>query len=329
MKRIPLGKTSLRVSQLGLGTWAIGGGPAWNGDLETQVCIDTIVEAWRCGINLIDTAPGYNFGNSEVIVGKALAGLPIDEVIVETKCGIVWERTGSLFNKVGDRQLYKNLTPESIREEVDASLKRLNIEAIDIYMTHWQSVPPHFTPISETVEVLNALKKEGKIKSIGAANVDIGHIEEYLRHGDLDIVQAKYSLLDRQIERDILPLCQQHGIIVQVYSPLEQGLLTGTIARDYVPVGAQANKLWFQRDNMLQVIDMLERWQPLCDKYQCTIPTLALAWILKQSPVISILSGATSPQQVRENVQATAITLSDNDERLMKEMADSLTNKYQ
>jgi methylglyoxal reductase len=327
MKMIPLGKTQLAVSQLGLGTWAIGGGPAWNGDLDTQVCIDTIVEAHRCGINLIDTAPGYNFGNSERIVGQALTDLPRDEVIVETKCGIVWEREGSLFNKVGDRQLYKNLTPESIREEVEASLQRLQIDCIDIYMTHWQSVPPFFTPIAETVAVLNALKKEGKIRSIGAANVDIGHIEEYLRHGELDIVQAKYSLLDRQIERDILPLCQKHGIVLQVYSPLEQGLLTGTVTRDYTPVGAQANKVWFQRDNMLQVIDMLEKWQPLCKKYDCTVPTLALAWILKQSRLISILSGATSPQQVRENVRATAINLSDADALLMKEMADALINK--
>ena len=125
MKMIPLGSTDIKLSRMGLGTWAIGGGPAWNGDLDLQVCIDTIVEAHRCGINLIDTAPGYNFGNSEVIVGQALKKLPRNDIVVETKCGIVWERTGSLFNKVGDRQLYKNLTPESIREEVEASLQRL------------------------------------------------------------------------------------------------------------------------------------------------------------------------------------------------------------
>ena len=158
MKKIPLGTTDITLSRMGLGTWAIGGGPAWNGDLDRQICIDTILEAHRCGINLIDTAPGYNFGNSEVIVGQALKKLPREQVVVETKCGIVWERKGSLFNKVGDRQLYKNLSPESIREEVEASLQRLGIDYIDIYMTHWQSVPPFFTPIAETVAVLNALK---------------------------------------------------------------------------------------------------------------------------------------------------------------------------
>ncbi len=100
MKKIPLGTTDITLSRMGLGTWAIGGGPAWNGDLDRQICIDTILEAHRCGINLIDTAPGYNFGNSEVIVGQALKKLPREQVVVETKCGIVWERKGSLFNKV-------------------------------------------------------------------------------------------------------------------------------------------------------------------------------------------------------------------------------------
>lgn len=324
MKMIPLGSTDIKLSRMGLGTWAIGGGPAWNGDLDLQICIDTIVEAQRCGINLIDTAPGYNFGNSEVIVGQALKHLKRNDVVVETKCGIVWERKGSLFNKVGDRQLYKNLSPQSIREEVEASLKRLAIEHIDIYMTHWQSVEPCFTPIAETVAVLNELKAEGKIRSIGAANVDISHIKEYLKYGELDIIQAKYSILDRALEAELLPLCRANNIVVQVYSPLEQGLLTGTITPDYVPSGAQTNKVWFQRENMLRVIEMLKQWRPLCEKYRCSVPTLALAWILKQSDLISILSGATAPEQVRENVEALTLTLSDEDSLLMRRMAEAL-----
>lgn len=324
MKMIPLGKSGLQVSAIGLGTWAIGGGPAWNGDMDTQVCIDTICEAYKCGINLIDTAPGYNFGNSEVIVGQAMKELDRSKIVLETKCGIVWERKGSLFNKVGDRQLYKNLSPESIREEIEQSLARLQTDYIDIYMTHWQAVEPYFTPIAETMQVLNELKQEGKIKSIGAANVDINHVQEYLKHGELDIVQAKYSILDRQIENDLLPLCQKHGIVLQVYSPLEQGLLTGTIARDYVPTGARANKKWFQKEHMGDVIDMLEQWQPLCEKYSCTVPTLALAWILAQSDYISILSGATSPDQVVENVKAEGIRLEAADVLLMRKMAEAL-----
>lgn len=158
-------------------------------------------------------------------------------------------------------------------------------------MTHWQSVPPFFTPIAETVAVLNELKAEGKIRAIGAANVDADHIRVYLQYGELDIIQAKYSILDWAMENELLPLSVViMALWFRLYLPLEQGLLTGTITRDYVPGGARATSL-FQRENMLKVIDMLEQWQPLCARYQCTIPTLALAWIIKQSDLIPFLVG--------------------------------------
>ena len=235
MKMIDLGNTGSQVSQIGLGTWAIGGGPAWGGDLATQQCVDTICTAIDCGINLIDTAPGYNFGNSEVMVGRALEKLDRSSVVVETKFGLVWDRVGTPFNKVGDRQLYKNLSPESIREEIEASLERLGTDYVDIYMSHWQSLEPYYTPISETMEVLNELKAEGKIRAIGAANVTPEQVMEYLEYGDLDIVQGKYSILDRAVEETLIPLCVEHNVVFQAYSPLEQGLLTGTIGKDYVP----------------------------------------------------------------------------------------------
>lgn len=324
MNMVTLGDTGIQISQIGLGTWAIGGGPAWNGDLDTQVCIDTIHKAHEVGINLIDTAPGYNFGNSEVIVGKALAGLKREDVVLETKCGIVWERTGSLFNKVGDRQLYKNLTPESVREEIEASLERLGVSYVDIYMTHWQSVEPCFTPIEETMEVLLDLKRKGKIRAIGAANVTTDHIKEYLRCGELDIVQAKYSLLDRAVENELFDLCREHGIVLQAYSPLEQGLLTGAIEKGYVPTGARANKKWWQPGNLERVIDMLDTWKPLCEKYNCGIPTLALAWVLAQGDFISILSGSTAPNQVEENIKAVEIGLTAEDAAWMRAKAEEL-----
>lgn len=317
MKMINLGKTGIKISSMGLGTWAIGGGPAWGGDLDTQTCIDTICRANEVGINLVDTAPGYNFGNSEIIVGKALKKLNRESVILETKCGIVWDRKGSLFNKVGDRQLYKNLSPESIRAEFQESLERLGVDYIDIYMTHWQSVEPCFTPISETLEVLNELKAQGKIRAIGAANVDINHITEYLKYGQLDIVQGKYSILDRQVENELIPICKEKGIVLQAYSPLEQGLLTGTMTKDYVPTGARANKPWFQKDKLPKVIDMLEKWKPLCEKYSCTTPSLALAWIQAQGDFISILSGATSVNQVNENIKCDDVNLSPEDSEYM------------
>lgn len=324
MNQIDLGKSGLKISKMGLGTWAIGGGPAWNGDLDRRQCIDTICTAPKVGINIIDTAPGYNFGNSEKIVGEALKELDRDDIVVETKFGLVWDREGAPFNKVGDVQLYKNLSKESIREEIEKSLDRLGVDHVDIYMSHWQAEEPFKTPIRETMEVLNELKREGKIRAIGAANISVDQIREYLRYGDLDIVQGKYSILDREVEKELIPLCKENNMVLQAYSPLEQGLLSGTLTRDYKPAGAQANKKWFQPGNMERVIDMLEEWKPLCEKYNCTIPVLALAWILNQGDFVTILTGATTPDQLEENVLASEIILDPEDLRWMREKAEAL-----
>lgn len=324
MKYMKLGQSDIDISKMGLGTWAIGGGPAWNGDVETQTAIDTVVKAVDLGINLIDTAPGYNFGNSEKIVGEALKHVNREKVVLVTKCGIVWDRKGALFNKVGDRQLYKNLSPESIREEIEQSLRRLDTDYIDIYMTHWQAVEPYFTPIAETMEVLNQLKDEGKIRAIGAANVTKEHIEEYVKYGELDIVQGKYSVLDRAVEEDLVPVCLENNITLQAYSPLEQGLLSGTFPRDYVPTGAQCNKKWFQPENMQRAMDMMDAWKPLCDKYGCTIPSLALAWVMNQGDHITLLSGATTADQIAVNAEAAAVPLTDEDLKQMRDMATAI-----
>jgi methylglyoxal reductase len=324
MNTMKLGKTGIDISRMGLGTWSIGGGPAWGGDKDLQTSIDTIRECPKLGVNLVDTAPGYNFGNSEVILGKALQGMKREDFVIITKCGIVWTREGSLFNKVGDTQLYKNLSKESIREEIEISLERMGIDYVDVYMTHWQSVEPCFTPISETMEVLNELKAEGKIKAIGAANVDVEHIKEYLKYGDLDIIQAKYSILDREIEKELVPVCKENNITIQVYSPLEQGLLSGCLSRDYVPVGAQCNKKWFQSENMQKAMDMMDAWKPLCEKYNCTIANLALSWILAQGDFINLLSGANTVEQIKENVESIEIKLSKEDIQKMRDMAEAI-----
>ncbi|MGL5314345.1 MAG: NADH-dependent methylglyoxal reductase [Peptostreptococcaceae bacterium] len=324
MNTIKLGKSNIDISKIGIGTWAIGGGPAWGGDKDERDGIETIKLSPRLGVNLVDTAPGYNFGNSEIIVGKAFQEMKREEIVLITKCGIVWTRTGSLFNKVGDIQLYKNLTRESILEEVEVSLKRLNTDYIDVYMTHWQSVEPFKTPIKETMETLNELKREGKIRAIGASNITPDEVKEYLKYGNLDIVQAKYSILDREIEKELIPLCKEYGITLQVYSPLEQGLLSGTMTKDYVPVAAQANKKWFQSENFPKVLEMLEEWKPLCEKYSTTIPSLALAWIIAQGDFITVLSGATTPCQIQENVKAMELKLSKEDIEYMRKLAEKL-----
>lgn len=189
MKTMKLGKTGIDISRMGLGTWSIGGGSAWGGDHDLQVVVDTIREAPKLGVNLIDTAPGYNFGNSEKILGKALEGMNREDVVIITKCGVTWdqEMKGDLFNKVNGIQLYKNLNSASIKREIEESLKRIGTDYVDVYMTHWQSIEgsEYYVPIQKTMEVLNDLKAQGKIKAIGAANVDIKQIQEYLKWASL------------------------------------------------------------------------------------------------------------------------------------------------
>ena len=323
-----LGKTGMDVSRMGLGTWSIGGGSAWGGDHDLQTVVDTIVEAPKLGVNLIDTAPGYNFGNSEKILGMALQKMNREDVKIITKCGVTWdqEMKGDLFNKVNGIQLYKNLNSDSIKREIEESLKRMGPDYVDVYMTHWQSIEgsEYYVPIQKTMEVLNDLKAQGKIKAIGAANVDIKQIQEYLKHGELDIVQAKYSILDRGIEDEIIPCCRENGVTIQAYSPLEMGLLSGTMPRDYKPVGAQIPKKWFQPDNMQKAMDVMDQWKPLCEKYNCTIANLALAWILAQGEFINLLSGSTTVDQIKENVKSTELELDPADVAMMRDMVEEI-----
>ena len=322
-----LGKTGIDISRMGLGTWSIGGGSAWGGDHDLQVVVDTIREAPKLGVNLIDTAPGYNFG-SEKILGKALEKMNREDVVIITKCGVTWdqEMRGDLFNKVNGIQLYKNLNSESVKKEIEESLERMGTDYVDVYMTHWQSIEgsEYYVPICKTMEVLNELKAKGKIRAIGAANVDIKQIKEYLKYGDLDIVQAKYSILDRGIEDEIIPCCRENGVTIQAYSPLEMGLLSGTFPRDYKPVGAQIPKKWFQPDNMQAAMDVMDEWKPLCEKYNCTIANLALAWILAQGDFINLLSGSTTVDQIAENVKSAEIELDPSDVAAMRDMVEAI-----
>ena len=328
MKTMKLGKTGMDVSRMGLGTWSIGGGSAWGGGHDLQTVVDTIVEAPKLGVNLIDTAPGYNFGNSEKILGMALQKMNREDVKIITKCGVTWdqEMKGDLFNKVNGIQLYKNLNSDSIKREIEESLKRMGTDYVDVYMTHWQSIEgsEYYVPIQKTMEVLNDLKAQGKIKAIGAANVDIKQIQEYLKHGELDIVQAKYSILDRGIEDEIIPCCRENGVTIQAYSPLEMGLLSGTMPRDYKPVGAQIPKKWFQPDNMQKAMDVMDQWKPLCEKYNCTIANLALAWILAQGEFINLLSGSTTVDQIKENVKSTELEMDPADVAMMRDMVEEI-----
>lgn len=322
---VQIGNSNIKCSRLGLGTWAIGGGSAW-GDNNDNLSIETIRNCPSNGVNLVDTAPAYNFGHSECVVGEALKNRR-ENFVLSTKCGITWTNpNGAFFSERDGIISRKNLSRESLIQDLDASLKRLKTDYIDIYITHWQSIEPYFTPIEETMSTLNDMKKSGKIRAIGASNVTSEHIKEYLKYGHLDLIQEKYSILDRKVEKELLPICKKNGITLQAYSPLEQGLLTGALPRDYVPPegSARKGKKWFSPENYGKVFDMLEKWDVYCKKYHTTKSNLAIAWLLAQGDFISILFGARRVANMIENAKASSIVLSKEDIAAMREMAEEL-----
>ncbi|MDF2595719.1 MAG: aldo/keto reductase [Clostridia bacterium] len=320
-----IGQSDLKASVVALGTWAIGGG-SWWGQNDDNESIKTIQAAISQGVNLIDTAPVYGFGHSEEVVGKAIKDRR-SQVLVSTKCGLRWtDQEGSYYFSRDGEVVYKNVSRRAIRDDVEMSLKRLGTDYIDIYFTHWQSVEPFVVPVSETMTALEELKKEGKIRAIGASNVTGEHIEEYIKYGQLDIIQEKYSIIDRRIEKELLPLAKKHQITLQAYSPLEQGLLTGKMTKDYVPEdgNARAGKKWYQPQNLAKVVDMLEDWQDLCKKYECTPTHLVIAWLIAQGENINVLCGARKIEQLEDNIKGADIVLATEDIKRMREAALAL-----
>lgn len=322
MRTMKIGKSGIEVSKIGLGTWAIGGG-SWWGDNDDMESIRTIHAALDLGINLVDTAPVYGMGHSEEVVGKALSDRR-SKVILSTKCGLMFDRTeGSYYFSRDGKDVYKNLSKGAIIDSVEQSLRRLNTDYIDILYTHWQCVEPFMVPVEETMDALMTLKKQGKIRAIGGSNMSPWHIEEYIKYGDLDIIQEKYSLIDKRVEKEILPCSIKHEVTFQAYSPLEQGLLTGKIRKDYVPEpgSSREGKKWYKPENLPKIVDGVDSWQNLCEKYGCTPGNLAIAWVGGQSDTVNVLCGARKIAQVEENVKAGNLVLSAED---MKEMRQSI-----
>lgn len=320
MKTMKIGNSELEVSKVGLGTWAIGGG-SWWGENDDAESIRTIHAALDLGINLVDTAPVYGMGHSEEVVGRAIHDRR-NKVILSTKCGLMFDRTeGSYYFSRDGKEVYKNLTKGAIIDSVEQSLRRLQTDYIDILFTHWQSVEPFIVPVEETMEALMLLKKQGKIRAIGGSNMSSWHIEEYIKYGELDIIQEKYSLIDKRIEKEVLPTAAKHNVTFQAYSPLEQGLLTGKIRKDFVPEpgSSREGKKWYKPENLSKIVDGVDSWKVLCEKYQCTYGNLAMAWVAAQSPLVNVLCGARKVAQIEENVKAGDIQLLPEDVEFMRQ----------
>ena len=326
MRYRQLGKSDIDASVVAFGAWAVGGW-MWGG-VEEQEAVRAIRAAMDAGINFIDTAPIYGFGRSEEVVGKAIADRR-DEVVLATKCGMVWDaEKGDFFftsddeairrDGGGDLKVYKYLGPESIRREVEASLQRLGTDRIDLYQTHWQEST---TPIADAMGELLRLRDEGKIRAIGVSNVTVAQLEEYRAAGELASDQEQYSMLFRKHEDALLPYCRENGLAFLAYSPLAQGLLTGKVGPDRVfPEGDQrASKPRFSVENRAKIAAMLDKFKPIAEGRGLTLAQLAIAWTVAQEGCTHALCGARTPQQAIENAAAGDVELEESELAAMAE----------
>lgn len=320
-----IGNSGIEASAIALGTWAIGGGPWW-GETDDAVSIRAIHTALDRGINLLDTAPVYGFGRSEEVVGRALQGKR-DQAVLATKCGLWWaDKQGSYHFSLDGKDVNRCLRPETIRIEVEQSLRRLRTDYIDLYQTHWQAMEADPTPIADTMACLMELKKEGKIRAIGVSNVTPEQIEEYCAAGSLDAVQPRYSMLDRAIEDDLIPCCQKLELSTLVYSPLEQGLLTGKIGMEatFDETSFRNNLPWLKPVNRSRVLDLLAGWQDIISAYDCTMAQLVIAWTIAQPGITFALCGARKPENVIDNAGAGELALSSDHLARMRSDVEAL-----
>lgn len=322
MNTIKIGKSDINTPFMAMGTWAIGGGTAW-GENDDKLSVRTIDEAIDCGITWFDTAPVYNLGHSEEVVGKALKGKR-HNVLISTKCGLEWDYETPVFHKVMEgRNVYRDLSAKGIRKNIEDSLRRLQTDYIDIYYTHWQTPDFALYPLEETVGVLTELKKEGKIRAIGASNVTEDIIKGYCSLGQLDVIQEKYSILDSHIRSELAQVCEENKVSIQAYSPLEQGLLTGKVKADVkLAKGDVRNRnRFFSPENLPKVMRLLEHWESLCLKYNCTMSNLVIACTAKTIDGLHVLCGARKPEQIRDNSGALLLTLEQSDiDRMLEDV---------
>ena len=297
MKNFQIGKSGIEVPFLGMGTWAIGGG-AWWGDNDDSLSVKAIQTAVEQGIRWIDTAPIYGLYHSEEVVGEAMKHIDRDKVVLSTKCGLEWRHETPVLHKVVDGvTVYRDLSAQSIIEDVEDSLRRLHTDHLDVLYTHWQSPDFGLYPLEATVEAMMKLKDQGKIRAIGASNVTSDIIRGYCKYGQLDVIQEKYSLL------------------------------TGKVTMDTTyPEGSTRNSNPnFQPARRAQAIAMLNNWQDLTEKYHCTMAQLVIALTARMVPGLFVLCGARTPQQVTDNAGAMHIHLDGADAVRMKWDVDSIS----
>ena len=300
-----LGDSDLDITPLGFGAWAIGGGDwafGW-GAQDDRDSIAAIREALDLGVNWIDTAPVYGLGHSEEVVAKALAGVS-RRPLVFTKCGRVWDE---------HREIGKRLKAGSIRAECEASLRRLEVDCIDLMQIHW---PEPDEDVEEGWAACARLKEEGKVRWIGVSNFSVAQLERARRIAPVTSLQPPYSLLRRDIEAEILPWCGAHGVGVLAYSPLASGLLTGAWTRERLAAlpdddWRKAKNPLFQEPRFSRTLEAVAVIRGIALARGVTAGAVALAWVLANPAVTAAIVGARRPGQFADHSAAATLRLTD------------------
>ncbi|MEH2154374.1 aldo/keto reductase [Nostoc sp.] len=291
MQTKQLGNSELHITPIGFGAWAIGGSGwafGW-GEQDDQESIAAINGALDLGVNWIDTAAVYGLGHSEEVVAKALKGRS-DRPYIFTKCSLIWDEKGKIGNSV---------KADSVREEVEASLRRLEIETIDLYQIHW---PNPDSDIEEGWTTLAKLKDEGKVRYIGVSNFNVEQLKRIQEIAPVTSLQPPYSLVKRNVDKEILPFCKENNIGVIVYSPMQSGLLTGKMTPERVANFPDDD--WrkksdeFQEPRLSRNLKLVEVLQRIGQQYDRSPGEVAIAWTLNNPAVTAAIVGGRNPKQV-------------------------------
>jgi aryl-alcohol dehydrogenase-like predicted oxidoreductase len=327
MKSRQLGQTDMTITRIGIGAWAIGGGKwefGW-GPQDDEQSIAAIRAGLDLGINWIDTAAAYGLGHSETVVGRAIRGLQPRPYIF-TKCSLVWDDSGAISH---------NLQAASIQRECEFSLKRLGLDAIDLYQIHWPAWnggPESASPgsIEEAVGTLAKLKEQGKIRNIGVSNFNVQQIQRAQRLAPITSLQPPYSLIATGVETAILPYALTQKIGVIVYSPMGSGLLSGAMTRERI--AAMAENDWrkrnpnFQEPLLSRNLRLVERLRSVGQRHGATPGEVAIAWTLKNPAVTAAIVGVRSAQQAKgiagaADLELTEAEIAEIEDRLVPEAA--------
>jgi methylglyoxal reductase len=323
-----IGKTNMKASAVTLGAMGIGGGFRYP-DADDNVSIRAIQAALDRGINIIDTAPVYGFGHSEEVIGKAIRGRRGD-VILSTKCGLWWgDEEGSYRFTWDGHAVKRNLSPRTIRIEVEDSLRRLGTDHIDIYYTHNPACPPFLTPIEDTIATLLSLRDQGKILAIGASNCTAADIGHYVAADAIEIVQLKYNLLERGVETDILPLVESHKLSFHAYSPLAAGLLTGRFGPDYKLNATEpraANPLW-SADVYPLALEFVEGLAKIARAHDTTTTAVSIAYLLAASPAVNVICGIAKESHVEGALDGVDLALSDDEMASIRQLSQQFSER--